>query len=146
MNYNEKARTNYFKVKDMDALEHFCKLSQAKLSAQSGDDSSIRQRWNDDKGLLVAIIAEEGIPPTGFDEELEDDVEIDFCDALCDFLADGEILILKGNGYEGMDHITGWATAYDNTGKMVTINIDDIYAKAAKAFDVKENDINRANY
>lgn len=98
------------------------------------------------KGFLWPSLQKKVFPPTGFDEELEDDVEIDFRDALCDFLADGEILILQGNGYEGMRYITGWATAYDNTGKMVTINIDDIYAKAAKAFDVKETDINRATY
>lgn len=129
MNYHERARTNYFRVKDQEALEEFAEKASLQLER---------------KGDLVAIIAEGGIPSTVFDEELEDDVIVDFSDEVCKFLADGEILILQGNGYEGMRCLTGWASAFDNTGKVVTISIDEIYAKAAKAFDVKEENITRA--
>lgn len=130
MNYNERSRTNYFKVKDRDALEQFAEATSLQLD------------WDGDR---VAILAEDGIPPTVEDEETGDEVDVDFGAEVCKFLADGEILVLQGSGYEGMRCVTGWATAYDSTGKMVTISIDDIYAKAARAFKVKENTIARAH-
>lgn len=130
MNYNERSRTNYFKVKDEEALKQFADAISAQVD------------WEGDR---AALIAQEGIPPTMEDEETGDDMEVDFGAEVCKFLADGEILVLQGSGYEGMRCVTGWATAYDNTGKMVTISIDDIYAKAAKKFKVKEDTISRAS-
>ena len=129
MNYNERSRTNYFKVKNQEALEKFADTIGAELN------------WEGDR---VAMYMQEGIPPTVEDEETGDDVEVDFFTEVCKFLADGEILILQGSGYEGMRALTGWATACDNTGKLVQVNIDDIYAKAARAFCVKEEDITQA--
>ena len=146
MNYNEKARTNYFKVKDMDALQRFVRIAGAYITAGSGGDDGIRERWEKDKGLRVAIIASEGIPPEGFDKDEDDDVEIDFAAAVCDFLADDEILILQGSGSEGMRYMTGWATAFNNKGETTMIDINDIYAKAAEFFKVQEGSITKCSY
>jgi hypothetical protein len=130
MNYNEQARTNYFKVKDKEALERFVELIDAELD------------WEDGQ---ACILAECGIPPSVTDEETEEDVDINMVEEAKKFLADGEILVLQGNGSEGMRIFTGFAVAFDNKGNSVSLSLDDIYAKAAKKFKVKQDTIKSAS-
>ena len=63
--YNSQTRSNYFPVKDREAFEKWCEELQFELIEGTEDDS-------------VGFLSDASIPGSRFDEEINDDVEIDF--------------------------------------------------------------------
>ena len=58
--------------------------------------------------------------------------EFDFMEELAPHLADGSIAVVVASGAEKMRYVCGWASAVNNTGKQVYININSIYDLAKK--------------
>ena len=121
-NYYGKARTNYVALKDPEA----CK---AKLKEYKG---YILIEQDGKYGFLF----EEG--NTSLFKKTDDEwTEIEFEDFLAPFMEDGEVCVVQGCGSEKMRYLIGFAYAFNNKGKMVSVSIDDIYRLAEKKFGVK---------
>lgn len=76
----------------------------------------------------------------------QDETEIDWVNILTEHLAEGEVAILMEAGAEKLRYITGWAQAISWDGRVNTVSLDDIYAKAAAEFGVDIDSITRAAY
>lgn len=132
-NYYEKARTNYFNVKDAIAFQDY--INKFK---------SIDLVVNEKTGQYALIFDEEvGVPNSYYDEN-DEDVEVDFIDDVSNHLTDDSIFVLQGIGNEKMRFLTGYAIAVNSKGERVDVNIDEIYELAKQKFGVKE--ISQASY
>lgn len=120
-NYEEQARSNYFKVKNKDKFKEF--LENYYLI------------FIENKEGLVGFLAQDGIPSW----DSETDEEIDFMNLLSKHLADDEVAIIVGNGYEKMSYLSGFAVAINKKGKTASVNIFDIYNKAKRLTKNPEN-------
>ena len=133
-NYYEQARSGYVKVKDKEAFRAF-------LERFGGAVDMIE----DDKGR-VGFLAQEGIPSTCMPNDSgSEPEEVDFVSELAGHLADHEVMIIVGNGYEKMRYLTGFAVAINNKGERRHVTVEDIY-ELAKQLTKRPKRITRAEY
>ena len=132
-NYYEKARTNYFKVKDAVAFQKY-------LDLFGGIDLVVQEKT----GQYALLFDEEvGIPCFYLNED-DEDIEVDFFDDVASHLTDDSIVVFEAVGNEKMRYLNGYAVALNSKGERVDINISEIYERAKEKFGVKE--INTASY
>ena len=128
-NFNGTARSNYFKVKDPEAflawvskipgLGHWVEEDSFAIYSDDGDTGCWPSSWyeEDDEGGGV-------------------DHDVDIVSELPRHLQEGQVAVLIGAGAEKLCYISGNAVAVDHTGKVVQVNLNDIYSLAAKEFGV----------
>ena len=118
-NYYSSARTNYFRVKDVDAFNAWVK------EFEDNDGVEVVSK-EDTFGFLFD--GESGVPNSRF---VNGDYEpLDFMDELSEHLADDEVAILHEAGAEKLRYINGFAIAINNKAERRTISLDDIYVHA----------------
>ena len=123
------ARSNYFRVKDLDAFK--AKMEQVGLEVvgRRQDDSVEADgrvavlSTNDDKG---------GWPSGYYDDDADEDVEVDVVELIAEHLADDEVAVFMECGAEKLRYLTGNATAVNNKGEMRQVWLDQIYPLAAE--------------
>lgn len=142
-NYVANARTNKFRIKDMDALvEDLGKVGLSAVIYEPGKPSSygdleiVRVDTAEDGSESIKIFANEGWPP--FDEEsiayrleLEDDEIVpESYESLhmlvSRHLVDGEVAIFVEVGAEKLRYLGGVAVAVNTAGETRRIDLDDI--------------------
>jgi hypothetical protein len=127
-NFHGTARTNYFRVKD---IEVFKKEIKGIPSLRLIED-------NEGRVGFVSECPDSGtFPSYAWNEETDEAVDIDLCGMVADHLAEGEVAVLIEAGAEKLRYISGWATAVNHQGKTVTIRLSDIYNAAEKIFGVR---------
>lgn len=132
-NYYEKARTNYFKVKDPTEFQKF-------IDKFNGIDLVVEET----KGGYALLFDEDtGIPAYYYDDD-GNDVEVDFADEVAQHLTDDSIAVFEAVGSEKYRYFNGYAIAVNSKGKRVDINISEIYERAKAEFGVEK--ISEANY
>lgn len=133
-NYYEKARTNYFKVKDFTKFREFIdKFSSIELVVE------------EQKGGYALLFSEEsGVPSQYYDEDTDDFIEVDFIYELSRFITDDSIAVIQAVGSEKLRFVSGYAIAVNSKNEQVSININEIYERAKEKFGVSE--INTAIY
>ena len=132
-NYYEKARSNYFKVKDAAKFQKYLDLF-----------GSIDLVVNEKTGQYALIFDEASGVPSFYLNDDDEDIEVDFIDDVSKHLTDDSILVLQAIGNEKMRYLTGYAVAVNNKGESVSISIDNIYKMAQEKFGV--NEISDATY
>lgn len=134
--YTSTARTNYFRVKDVDAFNKWIKQF-------TGLDKIVHETQG-----TVGILFDDGVPNVRWEteliegEEIESEVEIDFMEELGLYLADEEVAVLQECGSENLRYVNGYAIAVNNKGERREISINKIY-DLAKELGSK---ITRAEY
>ena len=111
MNYSGTARSNYFRVKNAAAFQAFVK----KLPG-------VRIEKKDDR---FALLADEGWPSSWSNDD-----DLDIIQELHPYIADGDVAVLMGSGYEGMRYVDGVAVAVNNKGETRRVSLEDIYKLA----------------
>jgi hypothetical protein len=124
-------RSNYFKVKDVEAFKAFvgrcCNLRLV------DNENAADQRYaviNDDG---------EGWPDVLYNEDEdgnESETEIDFCAELAKHL-DNDVAVLMSAGFEGARYASGDAFAINCVGETCEVSLTDIYAKALAQFGIQ---------
>ena len=132
-NFYGTARTNYFKVKDVDAFKAWIEtLPSIQLIEKNGEFA------------FYSICPDSGtFPSSVWDEESEDFVDIDLVLELAKHLTEDSIAVLMEAGAEKVRYINGWAVAVNHKGQIENIWLDDIYSKAEQRFGIKPT---RAEY
>ncbi len=104
MDYISTSRSNYFRVKDAEAFKAWCSIFHAVA-------------W-----------------PSDYMDDDDTLVEVDFTTELAQHLMDTDIAVLMEAGAEGQRYVAAHAFAVNSDGASVSVNIDEIYAKAKTAF------------
>ena len=135
--WNGTSRSNYFRVKDVDAFKAWAE----------GTDLRVLEDLGDMFGIAPSDYSEDGSWPSyrsvapDNDEDSDDEQEVDLVVELRHHLADGEVCVLMSAGAEKLRYITGNAVAFDNSDKpCVTLSLDDIYSLALAAFGKRPTD------
>ena len=134
--YTSTARTNYFRVKDVDAFNKWIKQF-----------TGLEKIVHETQGT-IGILFDDGVPNVRWEteliegEEIESEVEIDFMEELGLHLADEEVAVLQECGSENLRYVNGYAIAVNNKGERREISINKIY-DLAKELGSK---ITRAEY
>ena len=121
-NYYGSARTNYFRVKDVDAFNKW-------IEQFSGLEKIVHETQG-----TVGVLFDDGVPNCRWETEKDADgnehdvdVEVDFMEELAAHLADNEVAILQEAGAEKLRYINGYAIAINNKKEVRSINLDGIY-------------------
>jgi hypothetical protein len=135
--YFSTARTNYFRVKDVDAFNKW-------IEQFSGLETIVQETQG-----TVGILFDDGVPNERWETEKdadgteqEVDVEIDFMEELAEHLADNEVAILQESGAEKLRYVNGYSIAVNNKGERREISINNIYDLAKEL----GTNITRAEY
>lgn len=133
-NWYGAARSNYVRIKDMDALK--AAIDGISITTQIDDDGRVAFFGDDnDSGGWPMIEDEDGnVEP------------IDWSAVVCPHLVEGEILVIMEVGFERLRYLTGEALAYNHEGRVHQVNLNQIYTQAAKAFNVPVGSISEAKY
>jgi hypothetical protein len=123
-NYHATARSNYFKVKDLEAFNNWCRSLE--IEPIDGDPG-------DNKAGLVAMISDtpdgDGWPSSRVNEN-DEAVEVDLAAELSAHLEDGWVAVLMESGAEKCRYVSGWALAVNSKGETRHLSLQDIYELA----------------
>ena len=134
-NYYASSRSNYFKVKDVDAFKKFCNKWGVEY-IEHVTEYSRKEGVPDKTDGLVGFLGSDGddgaLPSsamltdadTGEEKELTQD---DFFYELSTHLEKGQVAILMEAGAEKLRYINGWAIAITDKNKQVVVSLNDIY-------------------
>lgn len=119
--WSGSTRSNYFKVKDLDAFKNMMSNFQAEIITRENTDlvGFYSTRFNGDI-------------PTYFPDEGKEEVSI--VEIIADHLDDNQVCIVQSIGSEKLRYVTGIAYAIHSSGEILQIDINDIYAKAQSEF------------
>ncbi len=134
-NYYASARSNYFKVKNDDEFLEFCRVRGLEVWSRPCLEENI-ERTGARKEYAIAPSDQgdgNGWCSGYYDENEQDYIDVALEEELPKFL-DGSVCVLQECGAEKLRYLTGYAVAIHPDGRVVTVNIHDIYKKAAKAF------------
>ena len=121
-NWEGYARSNYFKVKDEEKFRAWATGLNLEIYEEGG---------------LFGIASEDGDwPDQRENEETGESESIEIVDELAALLEDGEIVVFQCIGHEKMRYLNGHATAFNSAGECIDLDLDDIYDKAKRRFNV----------
>jgi hypothetical protein len=124
--YVAVARSNYFNVRDVDALVDA--LPDC-IELVKGDRPATR-------GLVALLSRGDGGWPTSiYDEDSDEDVEIDVARIVAAHLVDGSVAILEEVGFEKLRYLVGYATAVNAAGETRTVSLTDLEELAKQLGD-----------
>lgn len=130
-NWYGSARSNYFKVRDLDLFkqefEELCDI----VVREDGTVGVFPNDYTDD-GSFPSYRTEVGTDEAG--DEYEDDVEFNFVEAVSKHLTEDSIAIFMCAGAEKLRYISGWAEAINHKGERKTICLCDILSLAKETW------------
>ncbi len=117
------ARSNYFRVKDIDAFRKLCKLWNITLITDEKNPVRVGFLCHNNNG---------GFPDYRY-EDSESGEEFDFDDFLSELsplLMDDEVAVMVEVGAEKLRYVTGCAIAINCKGDKCSVSLDEIYERA----------------
>ncbi len=146
MNFEGTARTNYFRVKNLQTFAAFVARYSGLTIVQEGNPLT----HFPPKPARVCVLVEDtdgGTFPTDWtdDQGVQHDGEL-FVDGVSGFLMKGQVAVFMEIGHEGLRSLSGLALAVDWRGNFCSVDLDEIFVKAARHFGVKRTKIGRAYY
>jgi hypothetical protein len=108
-NYYASARSNYFRVKDIEAFKADCPVP-------------VEVQNKDGKDYCVILFEEEGILTWDYNGE-----EIGWAALFAKHLEEDSVAIFMEAGAEKLCYINGYAIAYNSKGEELCISLNDIY-------------------
>lgn len=123
MNYVEWGRSNYFTVRDVQVFTTWAHELGLEVITRTDEQAGVQL-----VGFLVDT--EQGIPNSRWDENLGEEISIDFAIELSQHLAPDHVAIVMAVGYEGMRYVTGYAFAVNAAGEVKSRHLHHIYEDA----------------
>lgn len=135
-NYIAYDRSNYFKVKNVDAFRLFIENLGLTMHLGSLDGDDIKG------GGTVTVIDEDGggIPEDErWDEEKEQFVEFDFFAEVAKHLTDDSVAEFRHIGHEKLRYLVGCTVAVNSKGEILALSLDDIGKMVKKVWGLDMN-------
>lgn len=129
-NWYGAARSNYFRVKDVEAFEAWADERGLQVITQGFGNKRLYGIYPEgtDDGSWPSLI---------YDEALGEHVDCDIYEEIAAHLAEGEIAVLVVTGAEKLRYLTGCAAAVHSSGDMLLLSINDIYDLAKAKWGVE---------
>ncbi|WP_457180719.1 hypothetical protein [Mycobacteroides abscessus] len=139
-NYYGVGRSNYFKVKSVEALRASLEGAPYEVLESSDTPGEVCILACDDDGaghLSYVFWADE----PGAEER-----EIYLPQLITDHLEEGQVAVFMHTGSEKIRYMSGYSVAVYSDGRQVQIDLDDVYERAATEFGVSREEISVAAY
>lgn len=133
-NYYGLGRTNYVKIKNIEALREELANVPADIDIFERDGLVAFSGYQNDDGVISYAVW------------TEDDTEVHPFEVIASHMEEDQILVYMEAGSEKARYVHAHAMAMDYTGREVLLELNSIYAMAAEAFDVDINSITEATY
>lgn len=121
-NWHGHARSNYFRVKDVDSLRAELEDIQIQIFEGSGE--------NEGKITLLGADGDSGGWPNWIFSEDGEEEEFDLVGVVHPHLARGEVAVFIEIGAEKLRYLTGVAVAVNERGETEIVDLVEIYEKA----------------
>lgn len=128
-NFYGQARTNYFKVKDEDAFLEELGKYPVQIIKEEKDGETLYGFLDDDSnggGTIDYYVDERG-----------EYLEVEWREFFMKHLADDWVAVIMESGSEKYRYISGHATAFNNKGEAIHLDLSDIYALATEKLGEK---------
>lgn len=127
-NYYGVGRTNYFRVKDIDAF-------RKEFDTIRGVSIQTKDELCPETGKPWVMLMDEhpdggGWSPYYDYEGDEADYDVDLEEIIANHLIDSDVAVIMETGHEKHRYLIGWAAAVNSKGERVGINLDGIYKAA----------------
>lgn len=113
-NFCGTARSNFVRVKDIDAAIADLEPFSNQIHHHPSEPDAIMVSGDDDSGT---------INNSTFDDE-GNDIELDWSGWCAKHLKEGQIMVFMSAGAEKLRYVSAWAEAYNHEGKYVGVNLD----------------------
>ncbi|WP_342314750.1 hypothetical protein LIX17_25125 (plasmid) [Mycobacterium avium subsp. hominissuis] len=139
--YSGKGRTNIFKVKDIDALK----------AALAGAEFTVEARPDRGADAVLIQVSDNDVTgcwgqPVHTDDDDAEPTELFVPDMIAEHLQDGQVAVFVHAGSEKLNYLSAYSIAVHANGNQVRLDLNDIYQRAAEAFDVPVSEIDWAAY
>jgi len=124
--YIADCRSNYIKAKNPEKFKEF--LSEYDVQIIEDNEKRIGFLSNDHFGI-PSLVSDDGDYLGTIDEDKR----------LPSHLADGEVFVIYEIGREKMRYVKGIAVAINHDGRVIYVDLDEIYGKAEAEFGNKPN-------
>lgn len=161
-NYYATARSNYFQVKDRAAFEAAMEPFDLSVEFETKVVPGNRyprsfpedQRNDLETAEYVCLLWNTGdtagISQSYWDEDANDGegdfADVDLLQLISTHLVEGSVAVFEEAGAEKFRYISAYALAVNHLGDVVSININEIYDRAAAAFGIPKEQITPAIY
>jgi len=158
--YTATARTNYFLVKDVDALKAELRtygINPATWAENQRGAEFVLDDGADNKPVGAIALFSSGTWPEMDEDsvamrlEIEDEetpvpgAYVDLTGLIANHLVEGQVAVFMGVGFEAMRYLGGAAVAVNAAGETRRIDLEDIYA-VAKELTTDEHPVTFAQY
>lgn len=135
-NWTGKSRTNYVRVKDVDALKSALEPFEVKVHMHPQATDFVMFEGETEDG---------DFPTVNWDD---DDEELDFSfeQHVVPHLCEGQVLLTHVIGSEKLRYLNGYASAYAWDGRVERLSISDIHKIAAEKFGLDPRSIAQPTY
>lgn len=142
-NWNGNARTNAFRVKNLDAFK-------AALSTAVGDGIKLEDGKLEGTVILLSNTDDGDFPRWQINhnegDPAFDDVEFNVLRFIAEHLQEGEVAVAMCAGSERQRYVSGWAGAINHKSESVSIVLDDIYQLAVDKLSASPAHLTAATY
>lgn len=126
-NYYASARSNYFRVKDIEAFE-----AAMHPGIEVSYEGHVPDGHTPEPGTRICLLCHgDGGWPSQIDSDPEDmDSELvdwDVLDAVAPHLTPGEWCVIQETGSDKLRYLIGYSRAINSKGQHITVNINDIF-------------------
>lgn len=126
-NYYATCRSNYFKVIDKTKFEEFVSSFSSSLLIQEDEE---------DENLICLLVEDPdgaGWPTYKYNDETDTYEDVDFFTLIASHLEKDSVAVFQEVGHEKLRYLVGYSVAVFPNGKIITVNINDIYKKIRRA-------------
>ncbi len=114
-NFYGTSRTNYVRVKDVDAA----------LKDLEPFNNQVHRHPTEADAVMVSGDDDGTFSTTAYDDEDNREIYLEWADWCAAHLKEGQVMVLVTAGAEKLRYVSAWAEAYDHTGKGgVSLNLD----------------------
>lgn len=135
-NWTGKSRTNYVRVKDVDALRSALEPFEMKIHVHPQAPDFVMFEGD----------TEDGDFPTTACGDDDEELEFSFEDHVVPHLCEGQVLLTQVIGSEKLRYLSGYASAYAWDGRVEHLGISDIHKIAAEKFGLDPRSIAQPIY
>lgn len=130
-------RTNYVRITSLNDLKKWIDKINVDVDIYEKSDGRI---------ALSGYTSDDGCLPSWYEDEHGTEHDYFLGDFAEKFLVNGEILVVMGVSSEKARYCSGFALAIDNNGSSVSVNLNEIYERAAEHFGVNRVTLQDAEY
>lgn len=143
MDWTASARSNYFRVKDVEAFKAWCKKGGLEFIEREEERDGLAVALEEtfagkrQSHLVGFLCMDDGMPSEYLNRDTDDYEPWDWDAELADLLAEDSVAVVMSAGHEGLRYVSGWAFAVNWRHETKEVSLESIYDLAQELGNVE---------